>query len=142
MAVQEISRTHGLKMTAFHRFLFIRTTIASRCLVSLVLMSLLNSQVLAKGGSYSSEDRYNPQHIESLPREIRDVVIHRCSTPKALHEFAKYADNLQKVVLHFEHLYCDTGGMFCGPSGCLHQVYVFSHGHYGLSRSYYAPADD
>jgi hypothetical protein len=116
--------------------------LVSRCLFTLVLMSLVNSQVLAKGGSYSSEDRYNPQHIESLPSEIRDVVIHRCSVPKALHEFAEYTDNPQKVVLHFEYLYCATGATFCSPSGCLHQVYVSSHDHYRLSRSYYAPAGD
>ena len=34
-----------------------------------------------------SEDRYNPQHIESLPPEIRHTIYHRCSTPRALHPF-------------------------------------------------------
>jgi hypothetical protein len=116
--------------------------LASRCLVAFVLVSSLSSQLLAKGGSYRSEDRYNPQHIESLPPEIRDAVIRGCSRPKALHEFAGYTDNLQKVVLHFEHFYCGTDGIFCNASGCLHQVYISSHGHYRLLRSYYAPAGD
>ena len=55
-------------------------------------MSLLNSQVLAKGGSYSSEDRYNPQHIESLPREISDAVIHCCSTPIGKNSFLRLVE--------------------------------------------------
>jgi hypothetical protein len=119
----------------------ISASIASRCLVVFVLMSLPCNQSSAKGGGNfgRSEDRYNPQHIESLPPEVRDAVIHLCGTPRALHEFARYSDNLQKVVLYFEHFYCDTKDTFCSPSGCLHQIYVSSHGRYRLLRSYYAP---
>lgn len=116
--------------------------ITSRCVVAFILVPLIGNQSFAKGGSLTSEDRYNPQHIESLPPEIRDAVIHRCGTPKALHPFASYPENLQKVVLHFEHFYCSTSDTFCGPSGCLHQIYVSSRGHYRLLRSYYAPAGD
>jgi len=67
------------------------------------------SQSLAKGGSYHMEDRYNPQHIDSLPSEIRDALNRLCGTPRALHPFAQYSDNLQTVVLHYEHFYCSTG---------------------------------
>jgi hypothetical protein len=116
--------------------------IVSRCLVAFVLVSLLSNQSSAKGGGFRSEDPYNPQHIESLPPEVRREVIQRCHTPQALHYFATYRENLQKVVLHFEHFYCGTGETFCGPSGCLHQIYVSSRGHYRLLRSYYAPAGD
>ncbi len=56
-----------------------------------------------------SEDRYNPQHIESLPPEIREAVIHLCATPRAMHTFAGYIETPQKVVLHFEHFYCEAG---------------------------------
>ena len=115
---------------------------ASRYLVASVLVPLISTPSLAKGGNYRSEDRYDPQHIESLPPEIRDAVIYQCGKPRALHPFASYTDNLQKVVLHFEHFYCSTGGSFCGPSGCLHQVYATSHGHFRLIRSYYAPVGD
>jgi len=45
-------------------------------------------------------------------------------------------------VLHFEHFVCDGDGTYCGPSGCLHQVWVLVRGHYHLVRSYYAPAGD
>ncbi len=85
-----------------------------------------------------SADLYEPQHIDNLPSEIRQRVLRLCPAPKALHEFASYTDHLRKVVLHFEHLYCG-GKPFCGPSGCLHQSYVLSGGHYRLVESYSAP---
>ena len=122
-----------------------KASIASRGLMAFVFMafvpaSLLSGPLFAKGGSVRSEDRYNPHHIESLPPEIRDAVIRQCGSPRALHDFASYSEHLQKIVLHFEHFYCDVGDSFCGPSGCLHQLYVSSGGHYRLLRSYYAPA--
>jgi len=103
------------------------------------LSGYVGDQLFAKGDSYRSEDRYNPDHIESLSPEVRDAVMHQCSTPRALREFSAYTDNLQTIVLHFEHLSCGTGGTFCGPAGCLHQIYVSSHGHYRLLRIHYTP---
>lgn len=107
-------------------------------LVMLLGVLPVGTQVLAKGGSMRSEDRYDPQHIENLPPEIRQHVLRLCAAPKALHEFATYSDHLRKVVLHFEHLYCGEKP-FCGPGGCLHQSYVLSGGHYRLIESYAAP---
>jgi len=107
-------------------------------LIAFVAVALTEIQLFAKGGNMRSEDRYEPQHIESLPPEVRQAVIRLCPTPRALHSFASYANNLQEVVLHFEHLYCGAK-TFCGPSGCLHQIFVSSGGHYRLSKSYYAP---
>ena len=94
------------------------------------------------GGGFSrAEDRYNPQHIDSLPPEIRNSILRRCNTPKALHPFASYFDNFKRIVLRFEHFVCgdDT---YCTPSGCLHQVWISAGGHYRLVRIYYAPAGD
>ena len=39
-----------------------------------ILVSLLSNQALAKGGSFRTEDRHNPQHIEGLPSELRKAV--------------------------------------------------------------------
>jgi hypothetical protein len=103
---------------------------------------LMCAQSSAKGGGMHSEDRYNPQHIENLPSEIRNAIIHRCNTPRALHTFASYSENLHRIVLHFEHFYCDERNALCNASGCLHQVYFLAGGHYRLIRSYYAPAGD
>ena len=114
--------------------------ITIRCMGALAAVLLTCGQLSARGGS--SEDRYNPQHIDSLPPEIRASILRRCSRPKALHPFASYFDNLRRVVLHFEHFLCDGDGTYCRPSGCLHQVWVSTGGHYRLVRSYYAPAGD
>jgi hypothetical protein len=136
----------------FDRFSFLTTTIlkddamrsflVSQCLVAFFLTPLIGSQVLAKGGTSRNEDYYDPEHLNRLPPEIRDTVVRQCSTARAMHPFAQYKDNLQTLVLHYEHFYCNTGGAFCGPAGCLHQVYVSSHGHYKLLRSYYAPSGE
>jgi hypothetical protein len=43
-----------------------------------------STELSARGGNYHTEDRYNPQHISSLPAEIRsskDAVIRKPSTP-------------------------------------------------------------
>ena len=100
-----------------------RTMTSARCLYAFVTFLLTCGQLWAKGGSFHTEDRYNPQHIDGLPPEIRGAIYHMCSTPKALHPFASYLDN-RRIVLHFEHFYCNENDKFCRRYGCLHQVYV------------------
>jgi hypothetical protein len=106
-----------------------------------VLIALLLSctELSAKGGSFHAEDRYNPQHIEALPSEIRDSILRQCRDPRALHSFAGYSDGLQRITLHYEHLICGNDGAHCGSGGCRHEVWVLAHGHYRLLRSYEAP---
>ena len=116
--------------------------IAMRCLCVFTALLLTSASSLAKGGGMHSEDRYNPQHIDGLPPEIRNAIYKKCSTPKALHPFANYFDNTKRIVLHFEHFYCDERNTFCNSSGCLHQVWISAGGHYRLVRSYYAPAGE
>jgi hypothetical protein len=118
------------------------SSMLQRCVYALMAVLLTCAQSSAKGGGIHSEDRYNPQHIDNLPPEIRNAIYHRCSTPRALHPFASYFDNSKRIVLHFEHFYCDQRDSFCNPSGCLHQVWLSADGHYRLVRSYYAPAGD
>jgi hypothetical protein len=114
----------------------------TRCFCALIVLLSTCGQSSAKGGSYHMEDRYNPQHIESLPSEVRNSILRGCAEPKALHRFASYFDNSRRIVLHFEHFLCDVDGTYCTPSGCLHQVWVSAGSHYRLVRTYYAPAGD
>jgi len=72
---------------------FWSVTHASRLLVACLLMLPFSNQSSGKGGGMQSEDRYNPDHIESLPLEIRAAVIRQCGTPKALHTFVSYSEN-------------------------------------------------
>jgi hypothetical protein len=118
------------------------TTARCTCVIVGGLL-LTDAQLSAKGGSFHTEDRYNSQHIDNLPIEIRNSILHKCSTPKALHPFARYFDGDKRIVLHFEHFVCDGGDdPYCTNSGCLHQVWVSAGGHYRLVRSYYTPAGD
>ena len=113
-----------------------------RCLYILSALLLTCTDLLAKGGTYRSEDRYNPQHIDNLPPEIRGSILRQCSESKALHPFASYSSDGKRIELHFEHFVCDGDGSYCGPSGCLHQVWILVHGRYRLKQSFHAPAGD
>jgi len=119
------------------------TSIASRLLFAFIHSLLCCSQLSAKGGNMANQDPYKTQYVESLPPDVRAALTQQCrSTAKALRDFASYTENTKRIVLRFEYFYCSSGGTFCGPSGCLHQIYVSSHGHYKLLRSYYSPAED
>jgi hypothetical protein len=120
-----------------------RTSIASRLLFAFILSLLCCSQLSAKGGNMANQDPYKAQYVEGLPAEVRAALTRQCrSTAKALPNFARFTENTKRIVLRFEYFHCNSGGTFCGPSGCLHQTYVSSRGHYRLLRSYYAPAGD
>ena len=89
--------------------------------------------------NYTMEDRYNPQHITSLPPEIRSHVYAICEQPRALHNFSEYRDNSRIVILHFEHFICGASQVRCSVSGCLHEVFTLSRGgRYKLTGRYYS----
>jgi hypothetical protein len=123
----------------------LRALAFAMCVAMSVAMSVaipVSADALARGGGMRSEDRYNPQHVDSLPAEIRQQVVRGCAAPKALHAFASYLDDPKRIVLHFEHAWCGDRSGYCTASGCLHEVYVFTGGRYRLVRRYYAPPGD
>jgi hypothetical protein len=81
-----------------------------RCLYTVTALFLTCTTLFAKGGTYRTEDRYNPQHIDSLPPEIRSAILRRCNEPMALHPFASYSDAAKRIELHFEHFVCGGKG--------------------------------
>jgi hypothetical protein len=88
-------------------------------LVPLISAALISTRSFSKGGNYRSEDRYDPQHIESLPPEVRDAVIRLCPAPRALH-------NLRPTRTTFNRSCCTsniyTAGLthFAGrPAACI-----------------------
>jgi hypothetical protein len=94
------------------------------------------------GGRPFSEDRWNPEHINQLPAEVRNAITRMCGeSSRAEHYFATYFQNSRLIVLHFEHFRCGGRGALCNQAGCLHQVYVSTGGCYRLLRSYYGPED-
>ncbi len=107
--------------------------------VSTLILSLLCPTAgSAKGGTYGVEDRYNPQHITSLPPEVRQIVVSKCKEPRATHEFSSYRDGTAEIVLHYEHLLCELSNVYCTSNACLHEVYRRTlQGRYKLIRSFY-----
>jgi hypothetical protein len=113
--------------------------VGTRVLACILALACCTVEAKAKGGSYRSEDLYNPQHISSLPPEIRASVYASCNDPRALHTFAEYRENLRIVTLHFENLLCGVSQVRCSASGCLHEVFTLTrNGRYQLTRRYYA----
>jgi hypothetical protein len=109
-----------------------------------VAMTLGSSLAVANAaGGMHIDDRWNPQHIDGLPVEIRAAIApfaRVCGEPLAAgHAFARYLQkgSVKLVGLHFEHLRCDDRMRICKASGCLHQVYISYGGAYRLFRSSY-----
>ena len=126
-----------LRATVFRPVIFRRTS--ARLLGCALALACCIGEAKAKGGSYQMDEVYNPQHINSLPPEIRASVYASCNEPRALHTFAEYRDNLRIVTLHFERLLCGVSDFRCSASGCLHEVFTLTpSGRYRLTRRYYA----
>jgi len=98
--------------------------------------------VTAVNGQRAKDDFWNPDHINHLPAEVRAAVLTKCPTlPTAGHYFATYFHD--QINLHFEFFHCENPNVsLCNSSGCLHQVYKVSGGHYRLAKSFYGPAND
>ena len=110
--------------------------------------------LLASGGfnsasarsSMPSEDRWNPQHIDGLPSEVRSAIssyARICGGPLAAEQsFARYFQKgtVKLIGLHFENIRCGNRASVCKASGCLHQVYISTGGGpYRLLKSSYVP---
>jgi len=90
-----------------------------------------------------AHDPWSPQHIDSLPAEIRNAIApfaRACGGRLAAeHSFATYFQRgaAKLIALHFEHLSCPNRAAICKAPGCLHQVYISTGGRYRLLRSSY-----
>ena len=95
-----------------------------------------------------AENSWNPQHIDSLPVEVRSAIApfaRACGGRLAAeHSFASYFQRgtAKLIGLHFEHLHCPNRAAVCRPVGCLHQVYMATDGKYRLLSSSYVPELD
>jgi hypothetical protein len=98
--------------------------------------------------SMPADDRWNAQHVDALPPEIRNAIAsytRMCGGPLAAeHSFARYFQNgtVKLIGLHFENVRCGNRASICKASGCLHQVYISTGGRYRLLSSSYVPELD
>ena len=110
--------------------------------IGLLATASLTSLAFARGTVHLLDPAWNPEHIRSLPAEVRNALAHMCGDPQAQHQFASYSQGSRVLVLHFKHFRCGDRGARCTQIGCLHQVYTRTDGRYRLLRSYYAPEGD
>jgi hypothetical protein len=100
------------------------------------------SSALARGG-LPSDEPWNPEHIDSLPPEVRSPVLHMCRVrPNATHYFATYLDNARVIKLHFERFDCEGRQMYSKAGFCLHEEFTLSGTHYRQTKTYYGRCDD
>jgi hypothetical protein len=100
----------------------VRKSLALKFTVSVALvleLGFISAQ--ARGGRISLEDRWNPQHINVLPVEIRSAIApyaRACGGALAAeHSFARYfqSGTAKLIGLHFEYLRCADRAAVCRP---------------------------
>ena len=108
----------------------------------LAFVAVVLCGVTGASGQRVKDDFWNPDHINRLPAEVRTAVLAKCSTvATAGHYFATYFHD--QVNLHFELFHCENSKVsLCNSSGCLHQVYKLTSGHYRLAKSFYGSGND
>ena len=90
----------------------------------LLLVVCAQSSALARGGGLPHDEPWNPEHIDSLPQEVRNSVLHMCRVrPNAAHYFATYLDCGRVIKLHFEHFDCEGRQMYRkGTFACMRSL--------------------
>jgi hypothetical protein len=112
-------------------------------LAILAACAALCSEGRARGVGTAQEQPWNPEHIGGLPSEVQAGIARVCgASAHAEHYFATFFDNSRLIKLHFEHAHCRNDQPICNSSGCLHQEYILTGGHYRLLRSYYGQGND
>ena len=112
-------------------------------IVFLVQAACFPGTALALGSSSLHDGPWNPDHIDRLPPDVRNAVLHRCGgRAQALHYFGTYLNQSTTVRLHFENVRCDGDKAFRKGESCLHEEYVASGRHYRLAKHYYGPCED
>jgi hypothetical protein len=97
---------------------------AAKCIHALVALPACGPS-LVRGGSFHTEDRYNPQHIDGLPPDFVPRSIAGAAIQKRSILSPATQPDSKRIVLHFEHFVCDGDGSYCIAAGCLHQFFCF-----------------
>jgi hypothetical protein len=105
-----------------------------------ILIVILTAPLSGALAQFEHDPPWNAEHVDRLPADVRAAVLAKCGAhPDAGHYFATYFHD--EVHLHYEHLHC-TGASYCNASGCLHQTYKLSGGHYHLTKTFYGARND
>jgi hypothetical protein len=111
--------------------------------ILLAFATLSGGEAHARGSGAAHEQAWNPEHISGLPPDVRAGIARVCGpNAHAEHYFATFFERAQRIKLHFEHAHCRDDKPMCNSSGCLHQEYLLTGGHYRLLRSYFGQGND
>jgi hypothetical protein len=107
-------------------------------LVFCLLLSVLPA--LSKGASVGNkQDPYDPNHIDTLPPEIRQYIAKICrGAPTARHDFATYLPQEKRWRINLEYLQCGIIGKYRRGNQCLDVDFVAKGSHFYLARKSYA----
>jgi len=116
-------------------------SISAPCILLLAVFA--QSSAFARAGTFSHDEPWNAEHINRLPPEVKNSVIHMCGVaPNAAHYFATYLADARIIKLHFEHFNCEGSQIYRHADRCLHEEFRLIGSHYQLARSYYSRCDD
>jgi hypothetical protein len=104
-------------------------------------MSLLLTSVLPaspKGGGSGKDDPWNPEHIGSLPPEIRQYIAGMCKGPaSAQHDFATYSPAEKRWRINIEYLRCEGLTEVRHGHQCIDVDFVEVGAHFRLASKQY-----
>ena len=103
---------------------------------SLLLASALPA--VSRGSSPSRGDPWNPEHIDTLPPEIRHYIAGMCKGPaSAQHDFATYSPAEKRWRINIEYLRCEGLTEFRRGHQCVDVDFVEVGSHFRLASKQY-----
>lgn len=111
----------------------------ARTLILGFALLLLNAlPAAARGSAPSKDDPWNPEHIGTLPPEIRHYIASICRGPaSAQHDFATYSPAEKRWRINIEYLRCEGLGEFRRGHQCIDVDFVEVGSHFRLSSRQY-----
>jgi hypothetical protein len=109
-------------------------------LLALYVLLCSGLPVFAKGsGSANKDDPLNAEHINVLPREIRNYIAGICKGPaRAQHDFATYNPQEHRWRINLEYLHCSGLAEFRRSNQCLDVDFVAVGSGYRLAKRNFA----
>lgn len=104
--------------------------------VSLLVASAVPAD--SRGSSPSRDDPWNPEHIGSLPPEIRQYIAGMCKGPaSAQHDFATYSPAEKRWRINIEYLRCEGLTEVRRGHQCIDVDFVEVGSHFRLASKQY-----
>jgi len=104
--------------------------------ISLLVLSTLPAA--SKAGGSVKDDPWNPEHINTLPAEVRQYIGTICKGPAAAqHDFATYSPIEKRWRINIEYLRCEGLGEFRRGHQCIDVDFVEVGSHFRFASRQY-----